>query len=155
MLPLLKKSLNFNLSKNFHDDQAVVHQHDSLPQGTWAKENFPLLEEKDVTAYLKSKGGLTKNYRTGIRLCQCGHLYDIEMAQKDDNTYIRAKCQPTMRRAPPYYSVFIILNNSMPIGGNCSCAAGASQSYVHISALLITLAEVTPTACISTRCAWS
>ena len=58
-------------------------------------------------------------------------------------------------RTPPYYSVFIILNNSMPIGGNCSCAAGASQSYVHISALLITLAEVTPTACISIRCAWS
>lgn len=60
-----------------------------------------------------------------------------------------------MRRTPPYYLVFIVLNNSMPIGGNCSCAAGASQSCVHISALLLTLAKVTPTACTNIRCAWS
>ena len=31
-----------------------------------------------------------------------------------------------------------------PMGGNCFCAAGASQSCVHIAALLLTLAEVTP-----------
>ena len=35
------------------------------------------------------------------------------------------------------------------------CAAGASQSCVHIAAMLFTLAEVTATACTSVRCAWA
>ena len=40
-------------------------------------------------------------------------------------------------------------------GGNCRCPAGETQSCVHISALLSTLAEVTPIACTSLPCAWS
>ena len=40
-------------------------------------------------------------------------------------------------------------------GGNCRCPAGETQSCVHISALLFTLAEVTPIACTSLPCAWS
>lgn len=141
--------------QNFCDDHVCVPHFDSLPRGVWVNEKFPLLEEKDAKMYLTNKGGYTKNYRTGVRLCQCSHLYDLEMAQRERDIYIRAKCRPTMRKTPPYYVQFIILNNSRPQGGNCSCAAGASQSCVHISALLFTLAEITPTACTSVRCAWS
>ena len=114
------------------------------------------MKEKDAKDYLRKKGGYTKNYRTGIRLCQCGHLYDIMMVQGNDVIYIQAKCRPTMRVKPLFYLLFIVLSSdvNVPKGGNCSCAAGASQSCVHIAAMLFTLAEVTATACTSVRCAW-
>ena len=60
-----------------------------------------------------------------------------------------------MRKTPPLYVLFVIVNDQEPKGGNCFCAAGASQSCIHISALLFTLAEMTPQACTSVRCAWS
>ncbi len=84
--------------------------------------------------FQSKKGGYTKNYRTGIRLCQCGHLYDVEATNTRDESgklYIRAKCRPTMRKAPPFYVQFVV-ENQKPVGGNCFCAAGASQSCVHI-----------------------
>ena len=34
-----------------------------------------------VKEYPQKKGGYTKNYRTGVRLSQCGHLYDLERAK--------------------------------------------------------------------------
>ena len=58
-----------------------------------------------------------------------------------------------MRKTPPFYVLFVIVNDQEPKGGNCFCAAGASQSCIHISALLFT--EITPQACTSVRCAWS
>ena len=61
-----------------------------------------------------------------------------------------------MHKVPAFYSLSIKLDNkSTPIGGNCKCPAGESQSCVHIAALLITLSEVTPQACTSMKCAWS
>ena len=61
-----------------------------------------------------------------------------------------------MRKTLPFYPLFVVLDNqTLPAGGNCFCAAGASQSCVHIAALLFTLAEVTQTACTSIKCAWS
>ena len=92
-----------------------------------------------------------------MRLCQCGHVYDIEMCAHNDVIYMRGKCLPTMRSKPPFYFLFIMVDIKAmrPTGGNCFCAAGASQSCVHISAMLLTVAEVTATACTSIRCAWS
>ena len=92
-------------------------------------------------------------------LCQCGHLYDIEAANKvdilnDGTFYIGAKCRLTMRKTPPFYVLFIVVQDQKHIGGNCFCAAGASQSCMHISALLLTLAQITPQACTGVRCAW-
>ena len=40
-------------------------------------------------------------------------------------------------------------------GATCYCAAGETQSCVHVTALLFTLAEVSPAACTSLSCAWS
>ena len=40
-------------------------------------------------------------------------------------------------------------------GANCYCAAGETQSCVHVTALLFTLAAVSPAACTSLPCAWS
>ena len=149
--------------QKFNNEGNDVPRFESLPLGSWSKENFPIVAEDDVKSYLKNRGGYTKNYRTGVRLCQCGHLYDLEMAwsvsaqnQAQCLFYFKAKCRPTMRKNPPFYHLFAVLNHSkVPTGGNCSCPAGASQSCVHISALLFTLAEVTQTACTSIRCAWS
>ena len=42
-----------------------------------------------------------------------------------------------------------------PMGGNYFCAAGASQGFVHIAALFLTLAEVPPNAFTTVRCAWT
>ena len=125
----------------------------------------PLIREEVAADYLKKKVGYTKNFRTGVRLCQCGHLYDVEVTQAavileqggqaEIVSYICAKCRPNMRKAPSYYPLFLMIDDISIKGGNCFCAAGASQSCVHIAALLLTLAEVTPTACMSMRCAWS
>ena len=138
---------------------------ESLPLGTWTKEKLPLIQEEIAINYLKKKGGYTKNLRTGVRLCQCGHLYDIAVASVEEvmevdgrievASYVRAKCRPTMRKNPPFYPLFVKVLNGTPMGGNCFCAAGATQSCVHIAAILLTLAEVSSTACTSMRCAWS
>lgn len=47
----------------------------------WTGDGFPLVTENDVTTYLKDRDGYTKNFRTGIRLCQCGHLSCLEIAR--------------------------------------------------------------------------
>ena len=128
---------------------------EQLPADGWTGDDFPLVREGNVTAYLKEKGGYTKNFQTGVRLCQCSHLFDLEMAKADDTTFIKAKCRPTMRKNPPFYSLFTKLQDGRPVAGNCKCPAGETQSCVHIAALLITLTEITPQACTSVRCAWS
>ena len=130
-----------------------------LPNEGWSKDDFPLITESLVSSYLKTREGYTKNFRTGVRLCQCGHFFNLEMAKCRNFSFIKAKCRPTMRQVPPFYSLFIKLDTSstniLPIGGNCKCPAGESQSCVHIAALLITLSEVTPQSCTSMQCAWS
>ena len=128
-----------------------------LPNSTtWTGDNFPLVAESNITTNLKDRGGYTKNCRTGIRLCQCGHLFNLEMAKCNDFTYFKAKCRPTMRSVPSSYDLFVRLNSTgTPVAGNCRCPAGSTQSCVHIAALLITLSEITPQACTSVRCAWS
>ena len=71
-------------------------------------------------------------------------------------SFFLAKCRPTMRKKTPFYPLFVVLDNqTLPVGGNCFCAAEASQSCVHIAALLFTLAEVTQTACTNIKYAWS
>ena len=128
---------------------------DQLPSDGWIGDDFPLVNESSVTAYLKARGGYTKNYRTGIRLCQCSHLFDLKMVNFDNFIYIKAKCRPTMRKDPPFYSLFTKFENGAPVAANCKCPAGETQTCVHVAALLITLTEITPQACTSMRCAWS
>jgi len=69
---------------------------EQLPSDGWSDDDFPLVRERRVTEYLKARGGYTKNFQTGVRLCQCGHLFDLEMVRSSSFTYIKAKCQPTM-----------------------------------------------------------
>lgn len=57
---------------------------DQLPSDGWIGDDFPLVNESSVTAYLKARGGYTKNYRTRIRLCQCSHLFDLKMVNFDN-----------------------------------------------------------------------
>ena len=89
-------------------------------------------------------------------MCQCGHLFDLEMVKSGLFTYFKAKCRPTMQKDPLFYCLFIKLETASgkPVAGNCKCPAGATQSCVHVAALLITLSEVTPQACTSMRRAW-
>jgi len=127
---------------------------DELPNENWSEDDFPFNHREPGNKLPKDK---TKNFRTGVRLCQCGHVFSLEMARSGSNSvFIRAKCRPTMCQVPSFYSMFIKLDSSSTlIGGNCKCPAGESQSCVHIAALLITLSEVTPQACTSMRFAWS
>ena len=162
-ITFFEAELNVQPFEQFNSEEVAVPSFESLPVGLWSKENFPVVSKNLVEHYLRYKGDYTKNYRTGVRLCQCGHLYDLEMAQSacvENPTYFtfyfRAKCRPTMRKTPPFYPLFVVLDHrKVPVSGNCFCAAGASQSCVHIAALPFTLAEVTQTACTSIRCAWS
>ena len=128
---------------------------DKLPADNWVDDDLPLVMESSVTTYLKARSGYTKNFRTGVRLCQCGHLFDLEMAKLATTTHIKAKCRPTMRKEPAFYSLFVEVKNGIPTAANCKCPAGETQTCVHVAALLITLSEVTPNSCTSMRCAWS
>ena len=46
---------------------------ESLPLGLRCKKNYQMVSADAVKEYLKNKGG--------YRLCQCGHLHDLEMAK--------------------------------------------------------------------------
>ena len=66
-----------------------------------------------------------------------------------------------MRTKPPYYSVFVSMSKDEDssdwtiVNGNCSCPTGLSQSCVHLTALLLTVIEISPLACTSLPCLWS
>ena len=75
---------------------------ESLPNSGWSIGELPQVTEERAIAYLKRLDGFTKNYRTGVRLCQCGHIYDIEGAPSGSRMNVRAKCRPTMRKQPPF-----------------------------------------------------
>jgi len=75
---------------------------EQLPTDGWMGNNFPLVTESKVTACLKDRGGYTNNFPTEVCLCQCGHLFDLEMMKCDNVTFIKAKCRPTMRKNPPF-----------------------------------------------------
>ena len=51
---------------------------ESLPNRGWSIGELSQVTEERAIQYLKHLGGFTKNYQTGVRLCQCGHIYDIE-----------------------------------------------------------------------------
>ena len=82
---------------------------ESLPNSGWSIGELPQVTEERDIAYLKRLGGFMKNYRTGVRLCQCGHIYDIEGAPSGSRMYVRAKCRPTMRKQPPFYKLFVTI----------------------------------------------
>ena len=69
-----------------------------LPDSDWATTGLPEVDENIACTYLKRLCAYTKNYRTGIRLCSCGHVFDIEKACSDLElvVYVKAKCRPTM-----------------------------------------------------------
>ena len=138
---------------------------DVLPM-QWTSEGFPVMQEHTLCSFLKAKGAYTKNYKTGLRLCQCGHLSHIQKSASQVPLFLRARCRPTMKRQPPHYECFIQVAEVMACnedestkleieGANCHCPAGETQSCVHIAALLLTLAEITPKAGTSKPCAWS
>ena len=132
-----------------------------LPADGWTSEDLPAISEQLVKDYLRKMGGYTKNYRTGARLTRGGHVSHILRSESPPFTYLKARCKPTMRQNPPYYDNFLKLSRSVDDGtitiqgANCRCPAGETQSCVHIAGLLLTLAEVTQTACTSQVCLWS
>ena len=101
---------------------------------------------------LKARGDYTNNFRTGVPLCQCSHLFDLEMVKSGSFSYIKAKCRLTIRKDPVFFTKVL---DGKPVVANCKCPAGETQTCVHVAALLIALTEITPQACTSMRCAWS
>ena len=55
---------------------------------------------------------------------------------------------------PQFYHCFVVFVSHDIRSANCQCPAGETQSCVHVSALLLTLARVTQTSCTSLP-AWS
>lgn len=53
-----------------------------LSDSKWISLSFPPVTEEAVGMYLKRLGACTKNYRTGVRLYQCGHVYDVQCSTK-------------------------------------------------------------------------
>ena len=86
------QTVDYSVPPSFNDLSAATD---------WATEGFPVVLETQVTTYLKAKGGYTKNFHIGVRLCQCSHLYDVELATVHTDTsmvYVKAKCRPTMHK---------------------------------------------------------
>ena len=75
---------------------------ESLPNSGWSIGELPQVTEERAILYLKRLGGLTKNYRTGVHLCQRGHIYNMEGAPSGSRMYVRAKCRPTMPKATSF-----------------------------------------------------
>ena len=66
---------------------------EQLPSDGWTSDDFPLMSEGGVTDYLKVRGGYTKNFRTGVCLCQCSYLFDLKMVRSGS---FSIKCLSTM-----------------------------------------------------------
>ena len=92
----------------------------------------------------------------GVCLCQ----FRIYVTSKELLREVHAKCRPTVHKQPPFYKLFVTIARSVQLdgpqimveGANCYCAAGETQSWVHVKALLFTLAEVSAAACTSLPC---
>ena len=131
-----------------------VAEFSELTDSNWTSSGFPTATDEIDGKYLKRLGVYTKNYCTGVWLCQCGHIYDVQCSSKGAQVF-KSKCRPTMRQHPPLYQCFVVFDSQEIRSGNCGCPAGETQSCVHVSALLLTLIEVTQTSCTSLPCAWS
>ena len=132
---------------------------EQLPIEGWTSEDLPVVSEELAADYLRKMGGYTKNSRTGAGLVRSGHVSHILKSISSSYIFLKARCKPTMRQNPPYYENFLKLRVGKDTteidGANCRCPAGETQSCVHIAGLLLTLAEVTQTACTSQVCVWS
>ena len=53
-----------------------------LPGAGWVCEHCLLIMESAVTDYLKARIWYTKNFHTGVRLCQYSHLFGLQMARQ-------------------------------------------------------------------------
>ena len=73
-ITFFEAELDVQAFQHFYSDSIAAPSFDCLPQGPWEKENFPVIKEQAAKDYLKNKGWYTKNCRTGVCLCQCGHL---------------------------------------------------------------------------------
>ena len=58
---------------------------ESLPNIHWCIDELPQVTEKRATLYLKRLGGFTKNYRTGLCLCQCTPSKEIQESRLRDS----------------------------------------------------------------------
>ena len=66
-----------------------------MPGAGWASEGFPIIMESAITDFLKARSGYTKNFHIGVRLCQCDHLFGLEVISLGNGlttVYIKAKC---------------------------------------------------------------
>ena len=124
-----------------------------LPADGWTSEDLPAISEQLVKNCLHKMGGYTKNYRTGAHLMQCGHLSHILRSECPSFTYLKARCRPTVQQNLSYCDNFLKLTRSeddgtiIIEGANCRWPAGETQRCVHVAGLLLTLTEVTQTAC--------
>ena len=74
---------------------------EELPSSNWSKTGLPEDSEERVCTYLKHMWAYTKNYCTGVRPCQCGHVCDIDSTCLGRVTFVRAKSRLAMRMNPP------------------------------------------------------
>ena len=90
-------------------------------------------------------------------------MYDMSVWRDKpcfQHSYImKAKCRPTMKTKPPFYSLFVTFhtdsNDKWTIeSALCTCATGQSMSCVHTTALLLSIMEVSDTPCTSLPCLW-
>ena len=99
---------------------------ESLPNSGWSISELPQVTEEWAILYLKRLGGFAKNYRTGVRFCWCGHIYDIEGAPSGSCTYVRAKCRSTSRKQPPFNKLFMPITWSVQLEGPLFTVEGAN-----------------------------
>ena len=110
-----------------------------LPQTDWCKE-LPKISEDLVCKYLSKLGGYTKNFRTGVRLCQCGHVYDIE--SKCSNFNVRNSSQRHQ-----HFLVDVEVVRTYP---NCL----NPSSYIQYHGTSLTVPEVFYAGSILYSCTW-
>ena len=97
---------------------------EELPSSNCSKAGLPEVSVERVCTYLKRMGAYTKNYRTGVRICQCGHVYDVEWTCLGPVIFVRAKYRPTMLNRDVGHSKLISCFSSCKVSGFKSTRAG-------------------------------
>ena len=115
------------------------------PGSDYRKEfpNYSLFTHEFIYDYLverQSCGVPTNNFRAlraGYNMFASGHVQSVKLATSWNYIFYKSSIFPSMKKNKPYTTTCTINGIARKIvRAQCTCPAGASESCVHVSALL-------------------
>jgi hypothetical protein len=147
------------------DEEYDVPAQTMIRPTTWktvTTDNIPPIRDNDVKNYFVyhknpvSGARLTfeRQLRKARKFTSERYVTNVDIGQgTDDMSFIRAKCQASMKDAQYSVTVCLVTETGMVQTGECTCKAGQSGVCAHVGALLLTLVKICD-ACTSQACQW-